>query len=117
MGIIKKQALQSSVLIYAGTVIGFITTGLLTPNFLSESEIGTLKLLQSYAAVFVSLGILGFGTITIRFIPHFFNKEKNSYNGFLGISLIVGTVGLLISSAFIFGIKPTIIQNNLDKSP
>ena len=117
MGIIKKQALQSSVLIYAGTVIGFITTGLLTPNFLSESEIGTLKLLQSYAAVFVSLGILGFGTITIRFIPHFFNKEKKKYNGFLGISLIVGTVGLLISSAFIFGIKPTIIQNNLDKSP
>lgn len=117
MGIIKKQAFQSSVLIYAGTIIGFITTGLLTPNFLSKSEVGTLKLLQSYAAIFVALGILGFGTITIRFIPHFYDKEKKKYNGFLGISLLVGTVGLLISSVFIFGIKPTIVQNNLDKSP
>ena len=117
MGIIKKQAFQSSVLLYAGTFIGFISTGLLTPNLLTQSEVGTLKLLQSYAAVLVSLGILGFGTITIRFIPHFFDKDKSKYNGFLGISLIVGTIGILISLAIIYGIKPHIIQNNLEKSP
>lgn len=117
MGIIKKQAFQSSVLLYTGTLIGFISTGLLTPNLLTQSEIGTLKLLQSYAAVLVSLGILGFGTITIRFIPHFIDKNKSKYNGFLGISLIVGTVGILIALAVIFVIKPTITQNNLDKSP
>ena len=117
MGIIKKQAFQSSVLLYTGTIIGFITTGLLIPNLLSKSEIGTLKLLQSYSAVFMSLGILGFGTITIRFIPRFLNKEKNNYNGFLGISLIVGAIGFIIALGLIYGIKPTIIQNNLEKSP
>jgi len=117
LGIIKKQAFQSSVILYTGTIIGFIATGLLSPNLLSKSEIGTLKLLQSYSAIFMSLGILGFSTITIRFIPRFFNKEKNHYNGFLGISLLVGTIGFLIALGAIDAIKPTIIQNNIEKSP
>ncbi len=117
MGVIRKQALQSSVLIYVGTIIGFISTGLITPNILSGSEIGTLKLLLSYSALFMSLGILGFGTITIRFLPHFINKKEKHFNGFLGLSIIVGTIGFIISLAVIMGIKPTIIQNNLEKSP
>lgn len=117
MGIIKKQAFQSSVLLYLGTIIGFLSTGLLAPNLLSESEIGTLRLLQSYSTLFMSLGLLGFTTITIRFIPKFLNKNKNNYNGFFGILLIVGIVGSAITFFIINGIKPTIIQNNLEKSP
>lgn len=117
MGIIKKQAFQSSVLLYTGTLIGFLTTGLLAPILLTESEIGTLRLLQSYSTLFLSLGILGFTTITIRFIPQFLDKSKNNYNGFLGIALIVGTIGFLITLAIIYSIKPTIIQNNITKSP
>lgn len=65
----------------------------------------------------MSLGILGFTTITIRFIPKFLNKNKNNYNGFFGILLIVGIVGCIITFFIINGIKPTIIQNNLEKSP
>ncbi len=117
MGIIKRQAFQSSVLIYIGTIIGFISTGLIAPNILTGGEIGTLKLLQSYAALFVSLGILGFSTITIRFLPHFINKKENHFNGFLGLSVLVGTFGLFIALAVILSIKPAIIQNNFDKSP
>ncbi|NJN26321.1 MAG: oligosaccharide flippase family protein [Cyclobacteriaceae bacterium] len=117
MGIIKKQALQSSVLLYIGTLIGFLTTGLLAPNLLSESEIGTLRLLMSYSAIFMSISILGISTVTIRFIPQFYNKKNNRHNGFLGIALLVGTLGLLVSIVLILAIKPTIVSNNLDKSP
>lgn len=65
----------------------------------------------------MSLGVLGFSTITIRFIPKFLNKDKNNYNGFFGILLIVGVVGSIITYFIISGIKPTIIENNLEKSP
>jgi O-antigen/teichoic acid export membrane protein len=116
LGIIKKQAFQSSVLLYTGTIIGFLTAGLLTPNLLLESEIGTLKLIQSYATIFMSLGILGFSTITIRYIPRFLDTHKNNHNGFFGILLIVGLVGCTIVFFIINGIKPTIIENNLEKS-
>ncbi len=117
MGVIKKQTFQSSILIYAGTLIGFLTTGLMMPNLLTKSEIGTLRLLQSYSSLFMSLGILGFSTITIRFLPRFYDKIRQHYNGFLGISLIVGVVGSIIACSIIFGIKPMMIENNLEKSP
>ncbi len=116
MGIIKKQAFQSSVLLYLGVIIGFLTTGLLAPNLLTKSEIGTLRLLLSYSAIFMSLGILGFSTTTIRFLPQFLNKKGVNHHGFLGISLLVGTVGFLITLACVFAIKPYIIHNNIDKS-
>ena len=72
---------------------------------------------MSYSAIFMSFSILGLTTVTIRFIPQFFNKYKKSYDGFLGISLLVGTIGFIISLIFIYIIKPSIIQNNIEKSP
>ena len=117
VGIIKKQAFQSSVLLYTGVIIGFITTGLMAPNLLEKSEIGTLKLLQSYSAIFMSLGVLGFSTITLRFLPHFYDKITRKYHGFLGISMLVGTVGSIVATIVILLIKPAIIENNLEKSP
>ncbi len=117
MGVIKKQAFQSSVILYTGTLIGFLTTGLLAPHLLTKSEIGTLRLLLSYSGIFAGISVLGFGIVTIRFVPRFYDKVKNSYNGFLGISLLVGTIGFVISLALILLIRPEIIRNNLEKSP
>jgi len=117
LGIIKRQAFQSSVLLYSGTVIGFITTGLIAPNLLSKSEIGTLRLLLSYSGIFMSLGVLGFSTVTIRFLHQFENKLGNNHNGFMGISVIVGVLGSFITTLLIFAIESTIVSNNIDKSP
>jgi O-antigen/teichoic acid export membrane protein len=117
LGVIKRQAFQSSVLLYTGTIIGFITTGLITPNLLSESEIGTLRLLLSYSAIFMSFAILGFSTVTIRYVPQLFNRKSGNHHGFLGVSMLVGTIGLLLTTGIIELIRPTIIENNQDKSP
>jgi O-antigen/teichoic acid export membrane protein len=117
LGVIKRQAFQSSVLLYFGTLIGFLTTGLIAPNLLSKSEIGTLRLLLSYSAIFMSLSILGFSTVTIRFLHQFQDKITKKHNGFLGIALIVGTIGFLITWIIIELIEPSIIQNNIEKSP
>jgi O-antigen/teichoic acid export membrane protein len=117
LGVIKRQAFQSSVLLYFGTLIGFLTTGLIAPNVLSKSEIGTLRLLLSYSAIFMSLSILGFSTVTIRFLHQFQDKITKKYNGFLGIALIVVTIGFLITWILIEVIEPSIVQNNIEKSP
>jgi O-antigen/teichoic acid export membrane protein len=117
LGVIKRQAFQSSVLLYVGTLIGFLTTGLIAPNLLTKSEIGTLRLLLSYSAIFMSLGILGFSTVTIRFLHQFQDKNTKKYNGFLGISMLAGTIGFIITWLVIETIQPTIVQNNIDKSP
>ena len=104
-------------LLYIGTLIGFITTGLIAPHLLTKSEIGTLRLLLSYSAIFMSIGVLGFGTVTIRFLPQFYDTNTKKHQGFLGVLLAAGTIGLILSIIIIEIIKPSIIQNNIDKSP
>jgi O-antigen/teichoic acid export membrane protein len=117
LGVIKRQAFQSSVLLYIGTLIGFVTTGLIAPHLLTKSEIGTLRLLLSYSAIFMSIGALGFGTVTIRFLPQFYDVTTRKHNGFLGVLLIAGTLGFVLSLIIIEIIKPSIIENNIEKSP
>jgi O-antigen/teichoic acid export membrane protein len=117
VGVIKKQTFQSSILLYLGTLLGFVTTGMLAPHLLSPSEIGTLKLLMSYSGIFAGIGVLGFSTVTIRFLPEFQKKSLNNRYGFLGISMIVGVFGFLITWLIISLIKSDIIANNHEKSP
>ncbi|MDZ7608500.1 MAG: polysaccharide biosynthesis C-terminal domain-containing protein [Cyclobacteriaceae bacterium] len=117
MGIIKKQTVQSTILLYAGTLLGFVTTGVLAPHLLSPSEIGTLKLLMSYSGILAGIGILGFSTVTIRFLPEFQKKSINNRFGFLSISMIAGAVGFFVTWLIITIIKSDVIANNYEKSP
>lgn len=102
--------------IYTGVALAFITTGLLAPNYLTPGQIGTVNLIASWSGIFAGIGILGFTTATVRFFPYFRNK-KNGHNGFLLLSIIVGTIGFLFFLAIYFPIKPWIIEMNQTKSP
>ena len=116
MGIIKKQAIQSAVFLYIGVLIGFVTVGILAPNFLTKSQIGALGLLTSYSGLFTSFGVLGFTTATIRYFPYFRDKAKK-HNGFLFLSMLVGMVGFLLFLLIYYPVKPLFIASNIEKSP
>jgi len=116
LGIIKKQTFVSSIYLYAGIVIGFVVTGILAPNFLTEGQIGTLNLLASYSGIFASIGVLGFNAATVRFFPYFRDKN-NGHHGFLFLSLLVGTMGFLIFLSIYYPIKPWVFERNELKSP
>ncbi len=116
MGIIKKQAFQSSVFIYTGVALAFITTGILAPNYLTPGQIGTINLIASWSGIFAGIGILGFTTVTVRFFPYFRN-EKTGHNGFLLLSILTGAIGFLFFLAIYYPIKPWILEMNQEKSP
>ncbi len=117
MGVIKKQTFQSSILLYAGTLLGFVGTGMMAPHLLSQSEIGTMRLLMSYSGILAGVGALGFSTVTIRFLPEFREKSMNQRYGFFGITVLAGIVGFLITWLIIALIKSHVVANNADKSP
>ena len=75
MGIIKRQAYTGTVLSYLGVVIGYITTAVLFPEYLTTAEIGLLAVFMSYAYIFAQLATLGLGRITIVFFPYFRDRE------------------------------------------
>jgi O-antigen/teichoic acid export membrane protein len=116
VGIIKKQAVQSTIFIYAGVLIGFVNTGLLAPNLLETHEIGVINLLLSFSGIFASFGLLGFTTATVRFFP-FFRSKAEGNRGFVPMMILTGLVGFALFLAIYYFIKPLIIASNSDKSP
>ena len=94
MGIVKKQSILSTTLLYIGAIIGYINILYLFPRFLSTSEIGTVRTIQDMAALFVPLAQFGLTQSLIRFFPKLGINENNR-SGFLTLILLFGLGGYL----------------------
>jgi O-antigen/teichoic acid export membrane protein len=55
--------------------------------------------------------------VTIRYLNQFYDSVRNNHNGFLGILIIVGILGSITTTIIILIMQPTVVQNNIDKSP
>jgi len=109
LGTIKQQSIISTIYIYLGVAIGFASTGILMPRFLSEEQNGILKLLVSYSLLFAQLASLGFQTATVRFFPYFKDKAKG-HNGFFPLLSLVGVSGFILFLVIYYLIKGPIIE-------
>lgn len=95
MGIIQKRSFHSTLYLFIGILIGFVTSGLLLPNYFTEEENGLLTLLNSYSLIYSQIAILGVHTVVIRFFPHFKN-EATKHGGFLTV------MSLVVFASFLF---------------
>ncbi|MDF9798023.1 O-antigen/teichoic acid export membrane protein [Catalinimonas alkaloidigena] len=115
MGILQRQTIKSTIYIYAGVLIGFVTSALLYPKFLTESQIGVIGLLVSWSSIFAQLATLGFSGATIKFFPYFRNKEKQ-HQGFLFLMLLVMMAGFGLFLLIFYLIKPWMIEDAGEES-
>jgi hypothetical protein len=82
MGIIKRQAYSGTVLSYLGVIVGYVTTAVLFPKYLTTAEIGLLGIFLSYASIFAQLASLGLVRVNIRFFPYFRDRGKDHHGFF-----------------------------------
>jgi len=115
LGIIKRQAYSGTILSYLGVIIGYITTAVLFPDYLTTAEIGLLGVFMSYAYIFAQLASLGLGRITVVFFPYFRNRQ-NHHNGFFPLIISIAVAGLIISLTIILILKKFLISNSNDNS-
>ncbi len=115
MGVIRKQSISGSIYSYVGVVLGFITTGLLFPRVFSTEEVGLLRVLVSYAALFAQFAALGFNVVAVKIFPYFRTKD-DKHHGFLGLSLLVALVGFAIAVSIYLLLRPNILENAQEKS-
>lgn len=113
MGIIRKQSVLSTLYTYIGAAIGFVTTGILMPKVFSPEQIGILSIIVAYATILASFANLGTTNVITRFFPFFRNPETKN-NGFLFLSLIVPTIGFIISFIVFLFIKPLLIGKAIE---
>lgn len=76
MEFIRKQSLLSSIIQIAGAVLGGLSTIFIYPNELRLY--GLYGFLTNTASLLVPFISLGFGTVLLRYYPHFSNSEENS---------------------------------------
>jgi O-antigen/teichoic acid export membrane protein len=116
VGVIKRQSIKGTIYSYVGTVIGFITAGLLFPRFLTTERIGLLSLIASYATLFAVLGNLGFNNVVIRLFPWFRDEEKKHHGFFFLITAVIIS-GYLLSLLIFLLLKSLIIKDSIEQSP
>jgi len=115
MGIIKRQAYSGTLFSYLGVIVGYITTAVLFPRYLSTAEIGLLGIFLSYAYIFAQLASLGLGRVTIVFFPYF-RDRANKHHGFFPMIIAISVIGLVVSLTVVLLIKQVLIRNANDDS-
>jgi O-antigen/teichoic acid export membrane protein len=115
MGIVQKEALNTTILSYIGLVIGYINKGFLFIVFLSTEQIGLVNLLLSVGLLFAHLSNFGLINAVWRFFPFFRSEEKDHY-GFLKGVLIKVILGAFFYAIVAYILKPEIIYLYKEKS-
>ncbi len=115
MGVIQKQSIRSTIYNYLGIGLGFVSTAILLPRFLTTDQNGLLKLLVAFSTMFATFANLGFNYSTIKFFPYFRNKD-NKHNGFLALVILVVLAGYILFVLFFIPLRPQLIAANLERS-
>ena len=108
MGIIKRQAIQSSVYAYAGVAVGFLTQGLIFPNLFSKNQVGLLALLLSLSVVLGQLANLGINGAGGRYFPYFRNADRQ-HNGYLFVAGLTTLTGFGLCVLGLWLARPWIV--------
>lgn len=116
MGIVKKDALKTSIVSFIGLVLGYLNKGFLFLIFLTTEEIGLINLLASVAILFAQFANIGSFNMIWRFLP--FVRDKNTnHRGFLGYNLRVAFVGAIVITLIIILFRFEIKDYYQQKSP
>lgn len=108
MGVIKRQGIKNTIIIYIGIIIGFISLLIVQPAYLSKSEIGLTRLLLAFASLFSSLFAFSISNLTVKFFPYF-KDYNNKHNGFFGLTVIIPVIGSTIGCLLLLLFKDPIV--------
>ncbi len=95
MGIIKRQAVRSTVINFAGVSIGSVSR-LIMPLILTSSQIGVLTYLSSLSGFFYMVFTFGYNLILKKVFPEYRDDEKG-HSGFLLFGVFLSLFGCLLA--------------------
>ena len=109
MGIVAKQTISNSVIIFFGALLGALNILWLYPIVLLDEQIGLTRLLITFMVLFSQLFSLGGSSMLIKFIPYYQSK-KAEYKGSATFVFWIGILGFLVSILAILYGKPVFVH-------
>lgn len=109
MGIVAKQSVWNSIILFAGAFLGAVNTVLLFPKMLSQSEIGLTAMLINISIIAAQLSSFGMPSVLIRFVPKY-RKGKGENGGLLRFVLGTSLFGGFVISIALFFCKDLVLK-------
>jgi len=96
MGIVKRQGIQSAIIIYAGFALGAINLLVLFPKYFTPEQIGLTRVLFDCSSIFVQLALMGVPSMMLKFFPYYNDNLSKKENDFLFLSLLISAIGFAL---------------------
>lgn len=95
MGIIRKQSIVSSIIIYTGFLVGALNTWFFTTRFTTE-QYGLTRVIFDVGQTFFALANLGTIPVMYRFYPYYRDRLPLEKRDLFGKTLIVALIGFVL---------------------
>lgn len=116
MGIVVRQSIKGTVVVYLGVVLAFIINLVIFPLCFSINEIGLLRVLAELGTLIATFASLGFTQSAFKFFPYF-NNTSNGHNGYLTLLTFFPFLGILLFSISLIVFKEPFIAIYQKDSP
>lgn len=114
MGIVARQSIWNTVLLYAGVVIGYFNVTYFFPQVIGKEGYGLTRIILSVVFIAQNFAMLGTPGILMKFFPKFSQSGKS---GLVRLSLGILLVGLIVICTSLYLLQDTIIELKQESSP
>lgn len=117
MGIIIRQSIKGTVVVYTGVILAFVINLFIFPLCFSKGEIGLLRVLADIGMFIAGMAAVGMQPSAIfRFFPYFQNDSKG-HNGFFWLITLVPLAGFIVFIAVFYLFQGLFIKTFGNDSP
>ncbi|MBN8578549.1 MAG: oligosaccharide flippase family protein [Cytophagales bacterium] len=109
MGLVIRQSIYTTIISYAGAVIGYLNLLYLFPKFLEPEQVGLLRTVQDAAILLAPFATFGLAQSIFRFYPQLV-KDKNTEAGFISLIALLALGGFVIFFAVFKLFETTILS-------
>ncbi len=117
MGVVRRQSIQSAILIYIGFLIGALNMLMLFPHFFSKEEVGLTRVILDVQILMASFCSMGAVTVIIKFFPYYQASLKNRPSDLPFLTGAICLLGYIIFLVLGYFFSDFIIQKLGARSP
>jgi len=113
MNLLQRQGFFNSIILYAGTVLGFFNLFILFQRYLSAEEIGFFNLMVNGSVIYAQIASLGISGVILKYFPYYRTQDKN-HKGFVSFVLVLALTGFIIFTILYLIFKGPVIAHYKD---
>jgi len=108
MNLLQKQGFYNSIILYAGTALGFFNMIILFQRVLTIEEIGFFSLMTAVTGLYAQIASMGINNIIFKYLPYYRTEDK-SHGGFITFVIIWCCVSFIVFTLLFYLFQHTII--------